>query len=163
MELVYMVILIAGLITLAFYQNSRIKALERDLTSQKTILETLKVFLDLFDPQQLQGWIKCKQEGFEEENDREIQKMCVWMAGLMQERFEAGHWKEREITAATDLMIRLLFYAPQSVREMSFAKMPNSMYKDAVRKVLDKMPECDQFLPPGGGGLSPAHSSDQPQ
>lgn len=154
MEIAYMVILIAGLIILAFYRNNRMRALEMELAAQKKILNKLKVFLDLFDPAYLQGWIKCKQEVVEQEDDREIEKMSSWMTGLIRERFEAGQWKEREIIAATDLMIRLLYYAPKSVREMSLNKMPNSMYKDAVKKVLGRIPECDRFLPPGGGGLS---------
>jgi hypothetical protein len=151
MEIAYTVILIAGLVILAFFQNNRIKALERRVASQKEILDLLKTYLEIFDAKQLQGWIQCKQRTLEQQNDAEIEKMCSWMASLMQERFEAGHWKEREITAATDLMIRLLFYAPASVREMSIAKMPNSLYKDAVKKLLDRIPECDQFLPPAAG------------
>jgi len=39
METVYTVILIAGLVILAFFQNNRIKALERHLASQKEILD----------------------------------------------------------------------------------------------------------------------------
>ena len=154
MEIAYTVILIAGLVILAFFQNSRIKALERRVGSQKEILDLLKTYLEIFDAKQLQAWIQCRQRTLEQKNDAEIEKMCSWMAGLMRERFEAGHWKEREITAATDLMIRLLFYAPTSVRETSIAKMPNSMYKDAVKKLLDRIPECDQFVPPAGAGLA---------
>jgi hypothetical protein len=161
MELAYAVILIVGLILLAFHQNNRVKALEKHFEEQQKILDRLKVYLDMFDPQQVQAWMKCKQEAVEKEDGQEIERMCTWMAGIMQERFEAGHWKEREITAATDLIIRLLFYAPQSVREMSIARMPNSMYKDAVRKVMGRMPESDQFLPPKGLGLSPLEKDDE--
>jgi hypothetical protein len=44
---------------------------------------------------------------------------------------------------------------------MSIARMPNSMYKDAVRKVMARMPESDQFLPPKGLGLSPPEKDDE--
>ena len=154
MEFAYALTLIVGLGAVAFYQNNQIKVLGKQLAVQSSVLDQLKVYLDLFDPDQLQGWIERKQLSVEEEDDREIEKMCTWMAGVMQERLEAGQWKEREITAATDLIIRLLFYAPSSVREMSMKKMPNSMFKDAVRKVFDRLPDSDQLLPPRGTGLS---------
>ncbi|MBW1896536.1 MAG: DUF4855 domain-containing protein [Deltaproteobacteria bacterium] len=161
MELVYAVILIVGLILLGFHQNKKVKALEKHLEEQQKTLDRLKVYLDMFDPQQVQAWMKCKQDAIEEEGNQEIEKMCTWMAGIMQERFEAGHWKEREITAATDLIIRLLFHAPPSVRDMCIARMPNSMYRDAARKVVGRMPECDQFLPPTRLGLSPPAKDDE--
>jgi hypothetical protein len=161
MELAYAVILIVGLILLAFHQNSRVKALEEHLEKQQHTLDKLKIYLDMFDPEQLKAWMKCKQDAINEEDEQEIERMCTWMAGIMQERFEAGRWKEREIAAATDLIIRLLFYAPPSVRERSIARMPNSMYKDAVRKVMARMPESDQLLPPTGLGLSTPPNDDE--
>jgi hypothetical protein len=132
---------------LGWYQNGRTKALENHLTSQKSILDSLKVYLDIFDPQQLQAWVKIREKTIENQDDVEIQRMRSWMEGLMQERFEAGKWIERETSAATDLMIRLLFYAPPHVRKNSISKMPNSMLKDAIKKILDRMPKNSQVLP----------------
>ncbi|MBW2329489.1 MAG: hypothetical protein JRF30_00800 [Deltaproteobacteria bacterium] len=132
--------------------------MERDIASQKSILDSLKVYLDIFDPQQLQAWVKIRQETIEKQNDLEIERMRSWMEGLMQERFEGGKWIERETSAATDLMIRLLFYAPPHIRKKSIAKMPNSMFKDAVKKVLDRMPEYDQILAAGGIESAPPRS-----
>ncbi|MBW1794706.1 MAG: hypothetical protein JRJ38_09800 [Deltaproteobacteria bacterium] len=158
MEIASTIILLIGLIILGWYQKGRIKILERDIASQKSILDSLKVYLDIFDPQQLQAWVKIRQETIEKQNDLEIERMRSWMEGLMQERFEGGKWIERETSAATDLMIRLLFYAPPHIRKKSIAKMPNSMFKDAVKKVLDRMPEYDQILAAGGIESAPPRS-----
>ena len=139
------VIIVLGLVLLGWYQRSRIAALERDLASQKNVLDRLKVYFDIFDPEQLQRWMKNKEETTEREHDSEIQELRSLMQGLVAERFETGKWVEREVIASTDL-IRLLFYASPSVREESLAKMPNSMFKDAVRMVVDRMPEyCQVF------------------
>jgi len=158
MEIASTIILLIGLIILGWYQKGRIKILEKDIASQKSILDSLKVYLDIFDPQQLQAWVKIRQETIEKQNDLEIERMRSWMEGLMQERFEGGKWIERETSAATDLMIRLLFYAPPHIRKKSIAKMPNSMFKDAVKKVLDRMPEYDQILAAGGIESAPPGS-----
>ena len=141
MEIAFSIILIAGLIISGWYQMGRIKILERHLASQKSLLDRIKVYLDIFDPQEIQAWLKIREETIENENEVEIKRMQSWMEQLMKERFETGKSTEREIHAATDLITRSLFYAPPHIRKKSIEKMPNSMLKDAVRKVLDQMPE----------------------
>ena len=158
MEIANTIILLIGLIILGWHQNRRIRILERHLASQKSILDILKVYLDIFDPEQLQAWVKIREESVEQQNDLEVERMRSWMEGLMQERLEAGKWIERETSAAMDLMIRLLFYASPHIRKKSIAKMPNSMFKDAVKKVLDQMPEYEQILAVGGLGSAPDES-----
>jgi len=143
------VIIVLGLVLLGWYQRSRIAALERDLASQKNVLDRLKVYFDIFDPEQLQRWVKNKEETTKMEDDSEIQELRSLMQGLVAERFETGKWVEREVIASTDLIIRLLFYASPSVREESLAKMPNSMFKDAVRMVVNRMPEYCQVFAAG--------------
>lgn len=156
MEIANTIVLLIGIVILGWYQKGRIKTLESHLAAQKSILDSLKVYLDIFDPQQLQAWVKIREETIEKQDDVEIQRMRSWMEGLMQERFEAGKWIERETSAATDLMIRLLFHAPPHVRKKSITKMPNSMLKDAIKKILDRMPKDSQILPAAGiGSASP--------
>jgi hypothetical protein len=149
MEIANTIVLLIGIVILGWYQKGRIKTLESHLSAQKSILDSLKVYLDIFDPHQLQAWVKIREETIEKQDDVEIQRMRSWMEGLMQERFEAGKWIERETSAATDLMIRLLFHAPPHVRKKSISKMPNSMLKDAIKKVLDGMPKDSQILQAG--------------
>ncbi|MBW2018977.1 MAG: hypothetical protein JRI58_02285 [Deltaproteobacteria bacterium] len=161
MEIANTIILVIGLIILGWYQKSRIKILEKHLASQKSILDILKIYLDIFDPQQLQAWVKIRQKTIEKQNDLEIDKMRAWMAGLMQERFETGKWVERETNAAMDLIIRLLFYAPPNVRKKSIAKMPNSMFKDVVKKILDRMPEYGEILAAGGIATASPNSGNE--
>ena len=154
-EIANTIILLMGLIILGWYQRGQIKLLETDLASHKSILDSLKVYLDIFDPEELHGWVKIRQETIEKQDDVEIERMRAWREALMQERFEGGKWIERETSAATDLMIRLLFYAPPHIRTKSIEKMPNSMFKDAFKKVLDRMPKYDQILAAGGIGSAP--------
>ena len=150
MEIACTIIVLIALIILGWYQRGQMKLLETDLASHQRVLDCLKVYLDIFDPEQLQAWVKTRQETAEQQDDLEIERMRSWMEGLMQERFEGGKWIERETSAATDLMIRLLFYAPPHLRRKSVEKMPNSMFKDAFKKVLDRMPEHDQIFALGG-------------
>jgi hypothetical protein len=149
MEIGSAVIIVLGLLILGWYQKSRIVALGKDLASQKEVLDRLKVYFDIFDPEQLQRWVKNKEETTKREHDSEIQELRSLMQGLVAERFETGKWVEREVIASTDLIIRLLFYASPRVREESMAKMPNSMFKDAVRMVVNRMPEYCQVLAAG--------------
>ena len=159
MEIANTIILLIGLIILGWYQRSRTRVLQRYLTSQKSILDSLKVYIDIFDPQQLQAWVKSREETIEKQNDIEIERMRSFVRGLMKERLETGKWIERETSAATDLIIRLLFHAPPHVRKKCIAKTPNSMFKDAIRKVLDQMPEYRQVLPVEGMG-SASHNAE---
>jgi hypothetical protein len=93
--------------------------------------------------------VKNKEETTKREHDSEIQELRSLMQGLVAERIETGKWVEREVIASTDLIIRLLFYASPGVREESLAKMPNSMFKDAVRMVVNRMPEYCQVFTAG--------------
>ncbi len=161
MEIASTIILIIGIVILGWYQKGQIEVLKRHLASHKSILDSLKVYLDIFDPQQLHALAKIREETTEEHDDVEIQKMRAWMEGLMQERFEAGKWIERETGAATDLMIRLLFHASPHARQKSIEKMPNSMVKDAIKKVLDRMPGNSQILPAGGIGSASTHGGNE--
>ena len=158
MEIAGTIILLVGMIILGWYQRGQIKLLETDLASHQRILDYLKVYLDIFDPEHLQAWVRTRQETVEQQDDLEIERMRSWMEGMMQERFEGGKWIERETSAATDLMIRLLFYAPPHLRRKSIEKMPNSMFKDAFKKVLDRMPEHDQIFSAGGLQSAPPTS-----
>ena len=90
MEIASTIILIIGIVILGWYQKGQIEVLKRHLASHKSILDSLKVYLDIFDPQQLHALAKIREETIEKHDDVEIQKMRAWMEGLMQERFEAG-------------------------------------------------------------------------
>jgi len=149
MEIGIAVIIVLGLVLLGWYQRSLIVALGKDLASQKEVLDRFRVYFDIFDPEQLQRWVRNKEETTEREHDSEIQELRSLMQGLVAERFETGKWVEREVIASTDLIIRLLFYASPGVREESLAKMPNSMFKDAVRMVVNRMPEYCQVFAAG--------------
>ena len=90
MEIANTIILLIGLIILGWYQRSRTRVLQRHLTSQKNILNNLKVYLDIFDPQQLETWVKSRQETIEKQNDLEIERIQSFVRGLMKERLETG-------------------------------------------------------------------------
>ncbi len=147
MEMVWTLGLVIGFIILGWHQKRQIAILEKKLASHKDVLDSLKDYLDIFDPQKLKSWLTCREETVEKQNEAEIEKLRSLMKGLVAERFETGKRVEREINAATDLMTRLLLYAPPHVREKCLEKMPNSMFKDAARMIVGRMPECGQILP----------------
>ena len=146
MEMVGTVIIVIGFVFLAWYLKTRMATLERDLAAHKTVLNRLEAYCDIFDPEKLRGWVKNREETASRQQDTEIQKLQSLMEGLVVERFETGKRIDREIGAFTDLIVRLLFHAPPHIREETLAKMPNSMFKDVVRMVLNRMPEyCHIF------------------
>ena len=153
MEWVDTIVIVIGFILLGWYQHYRIRSLEGQivshrhlLASQKDVLESVQVCLDVFRPEQLRGWARSTEDAIEKERELEIEKIRSGMEGLMQDTSKGSRWTAREINATTDLIVRLLFHVPLDVRKKCIEKMPNSMSRDVCKKVVDHIPEYEQIL-----------------
>lgn len=79
MEIVYLIVNIIGLIILGWYQRYRIKALKTQvetqngiLNSQNKLIESSKMYVDMYQPDKIDKVVKMRETRFEDEKNEEI-------------------------------------------------------------------------------------------
>ena len=147
MELLEIIIMVIGFIGLGVYQHYKTKNLKDQIDYQKGILESVKIYVDIFQPEKLKDYVKISEETFKIERDREFEKYLKVVTHLLDPQI-LEHKKDttrlvnflsREYKAALELLFRLLLFVSPDNRKLAIEKLPDSISKEILMKSMDEI------------------------
>ncbi len=149
MAWVQLIITIAGLVGLGVYQHYKIKGLQDQVSSQnellnaqKNALEGVKIYADIFQPEQLKEFVQIREETIEMQKNIEIEKI--------KSKFEEKQLKAKDnLKLAVDFLIdsvaavsALTYYVGHDKRKDVLANMTfsSSLYKNQLTEMFNETP-----------------------
>lgn len=155
MEWLEIIIMAIGLIIFGFYQHYKIKSLNDQIEYQKGILESVKIYVDIFEPEKLRGFVKISEETFQMKADREIEKhkeaqkkiLDLFIQDHKKETTEKLRFFANEIINVTHLVFFFMYFVSPDDRKIVMEKSPDSNIKKVVMEQIDEFPYSGGTLP----------------
>lgn len=147
MEIVYLIVTVVGFIILGCYQRHYIKALERQIKTQKDILdsqnksiENLKMHVEIFQPDKVNEFVKMRETTFEDKKSKEIDKIKSKIEEKSKKSSNALKLLINEYRSAISIVLNLTSYVQPNLRQSILEIEPDSETKTIVSKNIDKIP-----------------------
>ena len=147
METVYLIVTVVGFIILGCYQRHYIKALERQIKTQKDILdsqnksiENLKMHVEIFQPDKIHEFVKMRETTFKDKKEKEIDKIKSEMEERSKKSSNALRLLINEYSSAISIVFNLTSYIQPNLRQSVLEIEPDSETKKSVSKSIDKIP-----------------------
>jgi uncharacterized membrane-anchored protein YhcB (DUF1043 family) len=147
METIYLIVTVVGFIILGCYQRHYIKALERQIKTQKDILdsqnksiENLKMHVEIFQPDKIHEFVKMRETTFEDKKAKEIDKIRSKIEEKSKKSSNALRLLINEYSSAISILFNLTSYVQPNLRQSVLEREPDSETKTTVSKNIDEIP-----------------------
>lgn len=138
MDWVIIIGYVIGFIIIWIYQREQNKTLRQEVKSlrgmledQKTVVDTIKSFKDIFDAEDFRQYVQMKVEI----KDMEIGKITKEFQDKITQRDEKGKIVTREYMAVASTMVHLLSITPLETRVQIIQQMKDSFSKEALKQI----------------------------
>lgn len=123
-----------------FYQKNKIGALETQIGTQKGISEQMEKFMNIFEVERVEKYVKLSEKTMKMEKEEAIKKMESEFKMKESEAILDANYRMNEYTALYELAIDMIAKSPYSpVVEKSLKAMRNTDAKQGLEKFLDKV------------------------
>lgn len=139
-DIIILIVFAIGYVIIFFYQKNKIGALETQIGTQKGISEQMEKFMNIFDVERVEKYVKLSERTMKMEKEEAIEKMeSEFKMKESGARLDANY-RMNEYTALYELAIDMIAKSPYSpVVEKSLNAMRNTDAKQGLEKFLDKV------------------------
>ena len=154
MEILRLIIMVVGFVALGLYQRYCIKALKTQVEAQQSLLstqnkaiESLKMYVEIFNPEKIKEFVKMRETTFDDFKNKEINRVTEEMHEQSKTARDAMTLLIKEYAAALDIIFDSLYYLPINLRYSIANKASNSITKTNLSKNASRFPYYgDQFV-----------------
>ena len=139
-DIIILIVFAIGYVIIFFYQKNKIGALETQIGTQKGISEQMEKFINIFDVERVEKYVKLSEKTVKMEKEEAIKKMESEFKMKESEAILDANYRMNEYTALYELAIDMIAKSPYSpVVEKSLKAMRNTDAKQGLEKFLDKV------------------------
>ena len=143
METAILIIDIIGFAGLAIYVwvlNKQIRSQRGLLDAQSKTIESMKMYVDIFEPQKLHEFVNMREITFEDKKNKEIEKIILEMEAQIKKRENAFKVLIEELGSTIHIIFRLAYYVHPDLRKTAMASARESYIKSGLFAEIEKMP-----------------------
>lgn len=147
MEYVNLIVNVIGFVGLAWIilvLREKIKSQKEILDSQNDIIKSMKMFVDIYEPEKIKEFVKMREQTFEDQKNKDIEKMKSEMEKALgpNSTLVADVLKlfMGEIGSLLKIVLNLAYYVRPDFRKTSFENSPNSHIKTLILNEINKSP-----------------------
>ena len=137
------IIIIILLLIIFYFQREKIGSLEKQIVSQKDILNSAKTFFDFFDLEKLRGYAEIREEKIRTEKEIELNKIKV----NFEERIRKGEYATGFLINEYITVIRAFFDAlyklPRIRRREVISRIGEGVFKRSVEEANKQVEEAE--------------------
>ena len=143
MEIINLVINILGYLVLGWFiwlLRNQINLQKDALDSQSKIIQNMKIFVDIFQPEKIHEFMKMREITFEDIKNKEIEKVRSEMEKKLKKRTDVIEFAFVEASSLLEIALQLAFFVDHESRKEALGKSPNSISKTNLIKIMETFP-----------------------
>ena len=143
MEFVNLIVNVIGFVVLACYiwlLKGQIKSQKDILDSQNETIKSMKIYVDIFQPEKIHEFVKMREMTFEDKRNKEIEIIRSEMEEKLKKRGDVINFAIDEISFLYRITFNLAFYVNHESRKEAFERLPNSASKANLIKTIETVP-----------------------
>lgn len=134
MEWIWDVAILVGIGITFMFQRRQMSTLKDEIASQKRIIDGVKTYVDMYDPQKIKEHIKLAEE-----------RAKLLTRKDYEDRITKSDEHYKEWRAALDALFMSVMFLPSSDKNVVFSQIADGITKDELRAYLSFTGDADAF------------------
>jgi len=139
MDIIQLLITVAGFIGLGTYQHYKIRTLRTQKTALSELLEKMKIYFDLYDPEKLKYLLELTEKAIEEKKNIEVEKIRQKLSQEMETKLKKSSHAFADLLKAFHNIYFTLGTAIASVPHDKRLEIINRIEDNDQRKIWQEM------------------------
>jgi len=140
MEIIQLIVMAIGFMSLFVYQHYKIKNLEDRTTTQSKLLKDIKTFIDIFNPELIKYRVELYEKTLEKEKDLNLKQIQQQLSQDMEAKLKRDRDRGMKVAKSFGVLIQAfiqaLYYLPHERRKALINEMQDDELKKAFQPGL---------------------------